>query len=61
MSCICGFATIATLIVFALLLPDAAATNDVAVTAIPMVRATASSVRLRTLPARLFCMVGASS
>jgi hypothetical protein len=61
MSCICGFATIATLIVFASLLADAAATNDVASTAIPMVRATAGILRLRTLPARLFCMVAASS
>ena len=55
------FATIATLIVLASLLAEAAATNDVAIAAIPMVRATASIFRLRTLPARLFCMVGASS
>jgi hypothetical protein len=61
MSCICGFATIATLIVLAVLLADAAATKDVAITADPMARATASVFRLRALPARLFCMVTASS
>jgi hypothetical protein len=52
----------ATLIVFAVLLPDAAATNIAdTTTAMATARATARVLRLRTLPDRAFCMVDASS
>jgi hypothetical protein len=52
----------ATLIVLAVLLPDAAATN-IADTATTMAtpRATARVLRLRTLPDRACCMANASS
>src|SRR5262249_41830993 len=57
MSCICPFATTATLIVFAELLPDAAPATDAAITAIAMASATASALRRRTLPVLASCMV----
>jgi hypothetical protein len=61
MSCICPFATTATLIVFAELLPDAAPANVAAITVIAMARASASVLRRRTLPVFASCMVAASS
>src|SRR6266511_748222 len=51
----------ATLIVLAVLLPDAAAAYDAAATANARVRATTSVLRLWTLPVRASCMVAASS
>jgi hypothetical protein len=61
MSCICPFATTATLIVLAELLPDAAPANDAAMTAAAMSRTVTSVPRLRTLPILLPYMVAASS
>jgi hypothetical protein len=62
MSNIWPFATMATLIVLAVLLPDAAATNIAdTTTTMATARATARVLRLRTLPDRAFCMADASS
>jgi hypothetical protein len=61
MSCIWPFATTATLIVLAELLPDAAPANDAAMTAAAMSRTATSARGLRTLQILLPCMVAASS
>jgi hypothetical protein len=62
MSCICPFATIATLIVLPVLLPDAADTNNAdTTTAAAAARATVRVLRLRAPPYRASCMVLASS
>jgi hypothetical protein len=60
MSCICGFATIATLIVLAALDPDADDMNIADTRATEAVRATAMVFRLRTPPDRALFMVAAS-
>jgi hypothetical protein len=60
MSCICGFATIATLIVLPVLLPDAADTNNADMTT-ATARAAVRVLRLRTPPYLASCMVLASS
>ena len=55
MSCICGFATIATLIVFAAGLADAVAASTAA--RAPTIRTTMMSmVRLRALPLEASCI-----
>jgi len=60
MSCICPLATIATLIVLLVLLPDAVAARIAAITAAATDSATASVLRRRTLPIRASCMAASS-
>jgi hypothetical protein len=61
MSCICPLATIATLIVLAVLRPDAGVASIAASTATAAMRATTPVLRLRTSSVRVSCMVAASS
>src|SRR3954451_10732655 len=61
MSCICGFATIATLIVFAAVLPVAVAARNATAAILAASTPTTASTGGRLLPFRASCMVDASS